>query len=101
MELVIIQIVLIRENLILNNRLSAQGSFKPPILLEKVLTSAQVPINAQLKLSANLNKVFYTFNERPGPIKRPVRTSALPKTFILNKRPGGMLVIYGIQTTEK
>ena len=39
-----------------NNRLSAQGSVKRLVVKEKFLKSAQVCINAQLKLGANLSK---------------------------------------------
>ena len=39
-----------------NNRLSAQGSVKRLVVREEFLKSAQVCINAQLKLGANLSK---------------------------------------------
>ena len=44
-----------------------------------------------VKLSANLSKKkrwMYFINKRPGPTKRPVRTSTHRKTLFLNTRSG-------------
>ena len=96
-----------------NDRVSAQGSikhtgpFKRPLkigwLLEQKKKRTFV-INFRRNFERNfeifVNKLviwyfllflfFYLFNKCPGPIKRPVRTSATQKLLFLKKRKGGL-----------